>query len=130
MKKNKEIRTKRRNVFNFVAPDFKGFEVIYGPASSRQSSFQFINGKSSQNSSITFTYILLASKPGTYMLTPASIQCDGKTIKSHTVSIKVLSSDINNGSTSSSSNINSSKNQSSQHVHSNNIQASDNAKNV
>lgn len=114
-----------QNVSNFVAPDFKGFEVIYGPASSRQSSFQFINGKSSQNSSITFTYILLASKPGTYMLTPASIQCDGKTIKSHTVSIKVLSSDINNGSTSSSSNINSSKNQSSQHVHSNNIQASD-----
>ncbi|MDE5739868.1 MAG: BatD family protein, partial [Bacteroidaceae bacterium] len=29
-----------QNVSNFTAPDFKGFEVIYGPATSSQSSFQ------------------------------------------------------------------------------------------
>ena len=54
-----------QNVSNFNAPDFKGFEVIYGPATSRQSSIQIINGRTTQSSSITYTYVLLGSKPGT-----------------------------------------------------------------
>ena len=33
-----------QNVSGFSAPDFKGFEVIYGPATSSQSSFLMING--------------------------------------------------------------------------------------
>src|SRR5574344_2964736 len=40
-----------QNVSNFVAPDFRGFEVIYGPATSSQSSFQMINGRTSQSRS-------------------------------------------------------------------------------
>ena len=44
-----------QNVSNFNAPDFKGFEVIYGPATSRQSSIQIINGRTTQSSSITYT---------------------------------------------------------------------------
>lgn len=74
----------------FTAPDFKGFEVIYGPSTSTQSSFQFINGRTTQSSSVTYTYVVLSSQPGTYTLGPASVQVDGKTVRSNSVKIKVL----------------------------------------
>lgn len=79
-----------QNVSDFSAPDFKGFEVIYGPATSRQSNFQVINGRSTQSSSITYTYVLVASKPGTYTLSPASIQCDGAVVHSNPLRIRVI----------------------------------------
>lgn len=77
-------------VANFGAPNFKGFEVIYGPAKSSQSSYQIINGKTSQSSSITFTYILRAVSTGTFTIEPASIQYNGQTIKSQPRKIKVV----------------------------------------
>lgn len=79
-----------QNVSNFNAPDFKGFEVIYGPSTSRQSSFQIINGQTSQTSSITYTYVLIGSKPGTYTINPASIQSGSTIVKSKPLTIKVL----------------------------------------
>jgi hypothetical protein len=78
-----------QNVSNFNAPDFKGFEVIYGPATSRQSSIQIINGRTTQSSSITYTYVLLGSKPGTYTLNPATAEVGGKTVKSKPMQIHV-----------------------------------------
>lgn len=74
---------------NFSAPDFRGFEVIYGPATSRQSSIQIINGRTSQSASITYTYVLLASKPGHYTINPASVQC-GKTVRSRALKVHVV----------------------------------------
>lgn len=79
-----------QNVSNFVAPDFKGFEVIYGPATSSQSSFQMINGRTSQSSSIIYTYVLLGDVAGTYTIGSASVQAEGKTVKSRPTTIKVL----------------------------------------
>ena len=70
-----------QNVSHFSAPDFKGFEVIYGPATSSQSSFQMINGRTSQSSSIIYTYVLLAGNSGTFTIGSASVQVDGKTPK-------------------------------------------------
>ena len=40
-------------------------EVIAGPYTSSQSSFQMVNGHTSSSSSITYTYTLYASKNGT-----------------------------------------------------------------
>ncbi len=79
-----------QNVSNFNAPDFKGFEVIYGPSTSRQSSFQIINGQTSQSSSITYTYVLIGSKPGTYTINPATIQSGSTVVKSKPLTVKVL----------------------------------------
>lgn len=79
-----------QNVSNFSAPDFKGFEVIYGPSTSRQSSFQIVNGQTTQSSSITYTYVLIGSKPGTYTINPAAIQSGSSIIKSKPLTIKVL----------------------------------------
>ena len=81
-----------QNVSGFNAPDFKGFEVIYGPATSSQSSFQMIKGRTSQSSNIIYTYVLLTANPGTYTIGSASVQVDGKTVKSQPVQVKVLPS--------------------------------------
>lgn len=80
-----------QNVSHFSAPDFKGFEVIYGPATSSQSSFQMINGRTSQSSSIIYTYVLMAESVGNFTIGSASVQVDGKTVKSSPTRIRVLS---------------------------------------
>lgn len=79
-----------QNVSSFIAPDFKGFEVIYGPATSSQSSFQMINGRTSQSSSIIYTYVLLSDVQGTYTIGSASVQVEGKTVRSKPVQVRVL----------------------------------------
>ncbi|MBO4672976.1 MAG: protein BatD [Bacteroidaceae bacterium] len=79
-----------QNVSSFSAPDFKGFEVIYGPATSSQSSFQIINGRTSQSSSIIYTFVLMSDTPGTYTIGSASVQVEGKTVKSKPVQVRVL----------------------------------------
>ena len=61
-----------QDVSNFHLPTLKGFSVDMGPSRSSQSSFQMINGKTSQSSSVTYTYILSALKTGTYTI-PAGI---------------------------------------------------------
>ena len=38
------------------------FEVLMGPSTSTQQSFQMINGHTTQSSSVTYTYILAAVK--------------------------------------------------------------------
>lgn len=79
-----------QDVTNFTAPDLKGFEVIYGPTTSRSSSFQMINGRTSQSSSITYTYVLLSDNPGTYTIGSASVQVDGKKVMSKPVKVKII----------------------------------------
>lgn len=89
-----------QNVSGFSAPDFKGFEVIYGPATSSQSSFQMINGRTSQSSSIIYTYVLLAESPGTFTIGSASVNVDGKAVKSRPVQVRVLSAGAGGASNS------------------------------
>lgn len=52
-------------------------EVLMGPRQSSQSSFQMINGHTSSSSSITYTYIVLANKAGSYTIPPAQISYIG-----------------------------------------------------
>lgn len=65
------------------------FEVLMGPSQSSQSSFQIMNGKTTQSSSITFTYILSATKNGTFTIPAASITAEGNQITSNTLKITV-----------------------------------------
>jgi len=65
------------------------FEVLIGPNRSVQSSYQMINGKTSSTSSITFTYIVVATKKGTFTIPPAHVVVDGKTIASNSIKITV-----------------------------------------
>ena len=77
-------------------------EVLIGPNRSTQSSFQMINGHTSSSSSITFTYIVAASKNGTYTIPPAHISVGGKTIASQPLTIKVTGTSVGGGGAQSS----------------------------
>ena len=65
------------------------FEVLMGPSTSTQSSFSIINGRTSQSSTITYTYILCALKNGTFTIPAATIKADGKQISSNSLKIQV-----------------------------------------
>lgn len=82
---------------DFLAPSISGFDVLMGPSRSQQSSTQIINGKVSSSSAITYTYILMAGKEGTYTIPAASIEVDGKGIFSNALTIKVLPPDQSAG---------------------------------
>lgn len=89
-----------QKVRDFRAPNIKGFEVLMGPSRSQQSSTQIINGNVTSTSSITFTYILMADKEGTYTIPGATIVADGENKTSNSVQIKVLPPDQTGGSNS------------------------------
>ena len=64
-------------------------EVLMGPSTSTQSSFQMVNGHTSSTSSVTYTYIVVATKNGTFTIPPAHCTVDGKTVTSNEIRIKV-----------------------------------------
>jgi hypothetical protein len=64
-------------------------EVLIGPNRSMQSSYQMINGHTSSTSSITYTYIVAATKNGNYTISPAHVVVGGKTIASNAIKIQV-----------------------------------------
>ena len=79
-----------QDVSNFRVGDLPdAFEVLMGPSRSSQSSIQIINGHTSQSSSITFTYIVVAVKNGTFTIPAAHITADGNNISSGTLKITV-----------------------------------------
>lgn len=91
-----------QKVKDFRMPSISGFEVLMGPSRSQQSSTQIINGKMSSSSSITYTYILMADKEGTYTIPSASIEVDKEKVFSNPVTVKVLPQDKTSGSSGQS----------------------------
>ena len=96
-----------QKVRDFRAPNMKGFEVLMGP--SRSTQYQNYNGV--VTNSITFTYILMAEKEGTYTIPGATIVADGNNYTSNSVEIKVLPPDQSSSSAGSSNSARSSRNQ-------------------
>ena len=82
-----------QNVSDFRAGDIPdALEVLIGPNRSMQSSYQMINGHTSSTSSITYTYIVSATKNGTFTIPPAHVIVSGKSIASNALTIKVSGS--------------------------------------
>ena len=75
-----------------------GLELIAGPYTSQQSSYQIVNGHTSRSSSITYTYTLYAEKAGSYTIGAAHAKAGGKTIASRPFRIQVSGATRNNGS--------------------------------
>lgn len=79
--------------------DFRGFSnvdglnVIFGPSTSRSSSMQIINGKTTSSSSITFTYMVEAVKEGTFTVPAATVVVDGEKLISNSLKVEVLPPD-------------------------------------
>lgn len=69
-----------------------GLEVLAGPYTSTQSTYQMVNGHTSSSSSITFTYTLYAAKAGTYVIPAARVKVNGKMVTSRTAKVTVTGS--------------------------------------
>ena len=65
------------------------FEVLMGPSTSTQSSYQMVNGHTSSSSSVTYTYILSATKNGSFTIPAAHATVNGKTVHSNELHVKV-----------------------------------------
>jgi tetratricopeptide (TPR) repeat protein len=86
------------NAKNFSIGDIPdALEIIIGPNTSRQISYVMTNGHTTGSSSITYTYILCATKNGTYTIPPAHITANGKRLSSKSAKIKVSGESPNTG---------------------------------
>ena len=75
------------------APEFTDFDVLSGPYSSTSSSTSFVNGKRTSSFEQTYTYMLMATKEGTFTIGPATVKVDGEQVQSNGVRIQVLPAD-------------------------------------
>ncbi|NLJ00389.1 MAG: protein BatD, partial [Bacteroidales bacterium] len=74
-------------------PDMPDFEVLFGPSTSTSFSQRTVNGKTTSERSVTYTYILIAPETGRFTLPPASIRVDGSNYESNSLTIEVLPPD-------------------------------------
>lgn len=70
----------------FNPPNFSGFEVLSGPNES--TSMTSINGNMS--SSVSVSYVLVATREGTFTIGPASAVVNGKQLTTNPIKIKVV----------------------------------------
>ncbi len=75
---------------SFTAPEFKGFDVLAGPAVSQGSSIQIVNGKMSKSVNISYTYVVVANDPGNYTVGGAKVEVDDKSYTSQLLPIEVV----------------------------------------
>lgn len=69
------------------------FEVLMGPSQSTSYSTSWVNGKSTSETTVSYTYILMPKKEGTFTIAPATIKVKDATYTSNGLSIKVLPPD-------------------------------------
>ncbi len=75
---------------NLKLPELSDFEVLMGPSTSQSTSYQIINGVSSQSISFSYLFVLVAKKEGRLTINPASITVDGKEYRSNSKTIEVV----------------------------------------
>lgn len=75
------------------APEFTDFDYVAGPYTSQSSSTSFVNGKRTSSFTMSYTYTLVASKEGSFTISPATIKVGGETYTSNGVRITVLPQD-------------------------------------
>jgi len=78
---------------DFTPPSFNGFNAS-GPSQSQ--SVNIMNGNYSQT--ITYSYYLAPTAEGTFTIGPATIKCNGKTLSSNSLTIKVVKGSPGNSS--------------------------------
>lgn len=74
-------------------PDLSDFDILFGPSTSTSFSQRTINGKTTSERSVTYTYILVAKNTGTFTIGPASISVDGANYQSNSLKVEVLPPD-------------------------------------
>lgn len=71
---------------NFSPPNFKDFDVVYGP--NQSNSVQYVNGAMSQQ--LIISYGLVAKKEGKFTIGPASIATGNQKLETNSIGIEVV----------------------------------------
>lgn len=75
---------------NLKLPELSDFEVLMGPSTSQSSSYQIVNGVSSQSISFSYLYVLKAKKEGRFTINAAAVNVDGTIYTSNSLLIEVV----------------------------------------
>lgn len=76
------------------------FDVLGGPSTSTYSSTQWVNGKTSHVSSVTYTYVLQARRTGKLALPRPTVKTGGKTLTATAATINVTAAGTGSGGSS------------------------------
>ncbi|MCK9220503.1 MAG: BatD family protein [Bacteroidales bacterium] len=85
----------------FRGPAIQGFDILSGPNTSTTSSIRAINGRTTMSITYTYSYLLRATREGTFEIPAASATVDHRTFTSNTVTIKVVKNGSSGGASSS-----------------------------
>lgn len=79
------------------------FQLVWGPQKGSSSSISIVNGKRTQSSQTTYTYVLMPRGTGTFQLPAATATLKGEKISSRSVSIQVVGNGAQAGGSQSGS---------------------------
>lgn len=79
------------------------FQLVWGPQKGTSSSVSIINGKRTSSRQVTYTYVLMPRKAGTFQLPAAEAEVKGETIRSKSLTIQVVPDQTQKSSGQSSS---------------------------
>jgi len=88
-------------------PDFGGLQIVGGPFQSNSTSVMTVNGKTTQQREVKYTYQLRASRTGTYTIGKATMQCSNKSYSTQSIKIKVVKGSSSSTNSASGSQVNS-----------------------
>ena len=71
------------------------FQLVWGPQKGSSTSISIVNGKKTQTSQTTYTYVLMPRSAGTFQLPAATATVKGQTITSRRASVQVVSNGAN-----------------------------------
>jgi hypothetical protein len=77
------------------------FDVLFGPSQSKAYSSTWVNGQSKSETTVTYTYVLLAKSEGTFNVPPATIKVNNSNYTSNALIVKVLPQDQANAAAQS-----------------------------
>lgn len=89
--RNVEVGSKFQIEYTIEASDVSSFElgklpegvnILYGPSHSTMSSYQYVNGHMSGSTTVTVSYIVMATQSGNITFPPAHIVANGRRISS------------------------------------------------
>ena len=73
--------------------EINGCTFLYGPSTSTQQSYQYVNGRTTSQKTVDYSFVYKAGAAGEYTIPSASIQVDGKTYKTEPITFKVIPTD-------------------------------------
>ncbi|MDR0748803.1 MAG: BatD family protein [Tannerellaceae bacterium] len=77
------------------------FDILFGPSQSKAYSSTWVNGQSKSETTVTYTYVLLAKNEGTFNIPPATIKVNNSNYTSNALIVKVLPQDQANAAAQS-----------------------------